>query len=91
MLWLFISIHWTKMTLNEITIGSQVLVQMLFILPYRFAANDCLGNRKLLWHAVDVSSVAAVLHSGLRLQTSGLSRREIRHAAEFSSVCGYCE
>jgi len=57
----------------------------------RFAANDSLSNRKLLWHGTGVAVVAAILKSGLRIMphSGGRVGRGIYFASENSKSAGY--
>ncbi|XP_023810490.1 poly [ADP-ribose] polymerase 3 [Oryzias latipes] len=56
----------------------------------RFAENDKLENRRLLWHGTNIAVVAAILKSGLRImpQSGGRVGRGIYFASENSkSIC----
>ncbi|KAF3829089.1 hypothetical protein GH733_003353 [Mirounga leonina] len=57
----------------------------------RFQAHSKLGNRKLLWHGINVAVVAATLTSGLRVMppSGGRAGKGICFASENSKSAGY--
>ena len=58
----------------------------------RYAINDELEGRKLLWHGTSVAVVAAILNSGLRIMphSGGRVGKGIYLASEYSKSAGYC-
>lgn len=57
----------------------------------RFAENDSLENRKLLWHGTNIAVVVAIIKTGLRIMphSGGRVGRGIYHASENSKSAGY--
>lgn len=57
----------------------------------RFAVNDSIKERKLLWHGTNVAVVAAILKSGLRIMphSGGRVGAGIYFASEGSKSASY--
>lgn len=57
----------------------------------RFAANDAIKHRKLLWHGTNVAVVVAILKSGLRIMphSGGRVGRGIYFASENGKSASY--